>query len=286
MAKVGVVTDSNSGITQEEASRLGIRVLPMTFYIDGQLFREGVDLDRDEFFARQAAGADILTSQPSPADLEDLWDEALGQYDEILHIPMSSGLSGSCEAAEALAQEYGGRVRVIDNLRISVPLRFAINDALEMINAGLSAERVEEILLRDKSEAAVYLAPDTLTYLKKGGRLTPAAAALGTILGIKPVLGVAGGKLDAHSKVRGMKAAKKEMLDAIEAEINGRFRGKKIRLGAAYTCSRDEAILWKREIEDRFPGLGEVTMDPLTLQIACHTGPGAVGVGCAPVLEF
>ena len=288
MAKTVITTDSNSGITQEEAEKLGIFVLPMTFYINGKMFREGVDLDREDFFAQQSAGVEIETTQPSPADLEDMWDRALGDCDEIIHIPMSSGLSGSCEAATALARDYGGRVHVVDNHRISVPLRFSVEDAIMMAEAGMPADRIAEILTNDGDNAAVYLTPETLTYLKKGGRLTPAAAALGTILGIKPVLGIVNGKLDAHATVRGMKTARKEMLDSIEADIKEKscFRGKKIRLGAAYTCSREEALLWKRDIEERFPEFGEVKMDELTLQVACHTGPGAIGVGCACVPEI
>ncbi len=280
-----ITTDSNSGISQAEARSLGIRVLPMPIYINGELFYEDISITNEKFYEMQAAGADIKTSMPSPASLAEMWDGALTECGHVLHIPMTSGLSGSCGAAKALAEDYGGRVTVVDNGRISVPLRFAIEDALSMIRSGKTAEQIAEILTREGAEMAVYITVDTLKYLKQGGRLSPSAAALGTLLNVKPVLSIGCGKIDAHSKVIGMKAAKKAMFDAMEADISGRFKGRRIRLGAAYTCSHDEALEWKREIEEHFPGLGEVTMDPLTLSVACHTGPGAIGIGCSCVIE-
>lgn len=280
-----VTTDSNSGITQAEARSLGIRVLPMPIYIDGELFFEDVDITNEAFYERQAAGADIKTSMPSPTSLTEMWDDALKNCDHVIHIPMTSGLSGSCGAAQALAQDYGGRVIVVDNGRISVPLRLAIEDALSMIKAGKAAEEIADILTREGAEMSVYITVDMLKYLKQGGRLSPSAAALGTLLSVKPVLAIGNGKIEAYSKVIGMKAAKKAMFDALEADLDGKFRGHSVRLCAAYTCTHDEALEWKREIEEHFPGMGEVTMDPLTLSVACHTGPGAIGIGCSRIIE-
>ena len=285
MSKIAVTTDSNSGISQREAEMMGIRVVPMPFYIDGDLFYEDVSLTQEEFYRRQESGAEITTSQPSPGMMAEIWDEMLRDHDEIIHLPMSSGLSGTCGAAEALARDYGGRVHVVDNQRISVTLRLSVNDALRMIRAGMPADEIVSVLMRERRESSIYITVDTLKYLKKGGRLTPAAAAFGTVLNIKPVLQIQGDKLDAFEKVRGMKAAKKAMLDALEHDLETRFRGQRVHLGAAYTSSLDEALLWKHEIEERFPGYGEVTMDPLTLSVACHIGSGALGIGCSRVVE-
>ena len=284
MSKITVTTDSNSGITQSLAKEMGVRVVPMPFYIDGELHYEDLDLTQEEFYKMQGEGAEINTSQPLLGMLSDMWEDALRKCDEIIHIPMSSGLSGACGAAEALAQEYDGRVHVVDNQRISVTLKLAIMDALRMIRAGMSAAEVIGVLMRESLEASIYITVDTLKYLKQGGRVTPAAAALGTVLNIKPVLQIQGEKLDAFTMVRGMKAAKKSMLDALEHDLNTRFAGKRVHLGAAYTSSLEEALLWKHEIEERFPDRGEVTMDPLTLSVACHTGPGALGIGCSRVV--
>ena len=279
MGRVAIVTDSNSGITQKEAKELGIRVLPMPFYINGELFLEDITLTQEEFYKRLGEDADISTSQPSPGDVMDLWDRALEEYDELVHIPMSSGLSSSCETALSLAQDYEGRVHVVDNQRISITQRQSVLDALEMAKRGMGAKEIVDVLMAEKLEASIYITVDTLKYLKKGGRVTAAGAALGTVLNIKPVLQIQGDKLDAFAKVRGFKAAKKKMLDAIEKDINVRFAGKKVHLQAAYTCSAEEAEEWKKEIMERFPGY-EVHMDPLSLSVSCHIGPGALAVAC------
>ena len=268
MGTIAVVTDSNSGITQNEAKELGIQVIPMPFYINGELYYEDITLSQEEFYERLAEDANISTSQPAPADVMELWEELLESYDEVIHIPMSSGLSSSCETAMALAQEFDGKVHVIDNQRISVTQRQSVLDAIEMASRGLSAAQIEETLMRERLEASIYITVDTLKYLKKGGRVTPAAAALGTVLNIKPVLQIQGEKLDSFAKVRGWKAAKKTMLDAMEKDINGRFAGKKVHLEAAYTCSDEEALAWKSEIEKRFPGY-EIQLDRLSLSVAC-----------------
>lgn len=285
MGRVAVVTDSNSGITQEEGKRLGIRVLPMPFFIGEELFYEDITLSQEEFYQRLEEDADISTSQPSPADVMEIWEELLEEYDEIIHIPMSSGLSGSCQTAGMLAEEFDGKVHVIDNQRVSVTQRQSALDALEMIQKGMSASEIEEVLMRERLEASIYITVDTLKYLKKGGRITPAAAALGTVLNLKPVLQIQGEKLDAFAKVRGIKAAKKTMLNAMEKDINERFKGKKVHLEAAYTCQKEEADAWKAEIESRFPGY-DVHIDKLSLSIACHIGPGALAVACSREIEY
>ena len=288
MSKVAVATDSNSGITQAAAKKLGIRVLPMPFYIDGELFYEDVTLTQAQFYEKLDAGADVSTSQPSPGDVTDLWDELLRENDQVVYIPMSSGLSASCQTAAFLAAEepYAGRVFVIDNQRISITQRQAAMDALEMAGKGLDGPAIAEVLLREKLESSIYITVDTLKYLKKGGRVTPAGAALGAVLNIKPVLQIQGEKLDAFAKVRGMKAARLKMLDAMEKDIRERFAGHKIHLLGAYTCSAEEAADWRAQIEARFPDLALEMLDPLSLSVSCHIGKGAMAIACSRVVEM
>ncbi len=285
MGKIAIVTDSNSGITQKEAKELGIRVLPMPFYINGKLFFEDITLTQEEFYRRLEEDADISTSQPSPGDVIDLWDELLEEYDEIIHIPMSSGLSSSCETAQGLAKDYDGRVHVIDNQRISISQRQSVLDAIEMKEKGMSAQEIDDVLMKEKLEASIYITVDTLKYLKKGGRVTPAAAAIGTVLNLKPVLQIQGEKLDSYAKVRGWKAAKKTMLDAAQKDLEGRFKGKEVYIQAAYTCSDEEALAWKAEIEERFPG-HDIHMDRLSLSVSCHIGAGSRAVACIKKTEY
>lgn len=279
MGRVAIVTDSNSGITQKEGKELGIRVLPMPFYINGELFFEDITLTQEEFYKRLAEDADISTSQPSPGDVTDLWDEILKSYDEIVHIPMSSGLSSSCETAMMLANDYDGKVFVVDNQRISITQRRSVMDAVRLAEKGFGGQEIQDILMREKLEASIYITLDTLKYLKKGGRITPAAAAIGTVLNLKPVLQIQGEKLDAFSKTRGLKSAKKTMLDAMEKDLTQRFAGKEMHLDLAYTCSKEDAAQWMKEVEEKFPGY-EIHMDPLSLSVSCHIGFGAVAIGC------
>lgn len=285
MGKIAIVTDSNSGITQAQAGRMGIRVLPMPFYINGELYLEDITLTQEEFYQRLREDAEISTSQPSPANVTELWDELLEEYDEMIYIPMSSGLSSSCGTAMMLAKDYDGRVHVIDNQRISVTQRQSVLDALEMVKKGLTAQEIEDVLMREKLEASIYITVDTLKYLKKGGRVTAAGAALGAVLNIKPVLQIQGEKLDAFAKVRGMKAAKKTMIQAVQKDMTERFAGKKVYLAAAYTCSDEEAGVWKKELEEKFPGY-DIPMDRLSLSVSCHIGPGAIAVTCCKVIDF
>ena len=285
MKKVAVMTDSNSGITQKEARKLGIRVVPMPFYIDGELYYEDITLTQKEFYVKLSGDADISSSQPSPADVMEIWEELLDEYDEVVHIPMSSGLSTSCETAMMLAKDFDGRVFVVNNQRISVTQRQAVLDALELAAAGRSGQEIHDILMREKLEASIYITVDTLKYLKKGGRVTPAAAALGTVLNLKPVLTIQGEKLDAFAKVRGLKSAKKVMKEAMEKDIKERFRGKRVHLEAAHTCTEEEAAQWKKELEEYFPGY-DIHMDALSLSVACHIGPGAMAVACSRYVEY
>ena len=287
MSKIAVVTDSNSGITPEEAATLGVSVLPMPFFIDGELYFEGSTLSQEEFYRRQAEDADITTSQPTPGNVLDLWDSLLETHDELVYIPMSSGLSGSCATAEALAEDYDGRVHVIDNQRISATQRQSVLDALAMAGDGLNGGEIAEVLLREKLEASIYITVDTLKYLKKGGRITPAVAALGTMLGIKPVLQIQGDKLDTFAMAHGLKMAKARMLAGVEHDLETRFAGKKgVMVAAAYTCSREEADAWSDEIRERFGDRYCGYIAPLALSIACHTGPGAFAVGCVKAAEW
>ena len=281
MKKIAIVTDSNSGITQEMGKSMGIYVIPMPFFIDGELFLEDITLTQEEFYKRLGDNSDISTSQPSPGEVMECWDELLKEYDEIVHIPMSSGLSSTCHAAQSLSQEYEGKVCVVDNQRISVTQKQSVEDAIVLRDAGKSASEIKEILEAEKLQASIYITVDTLKYLKKGGRVTPAAAALGTVLNLKPVLQIQGEKLDAFSKVRGWKAAKRTMLKTIEKDLNDRFADVRedMVLGMAYTCSKEEAQEWKQEIAEKFPEY-EIVEGPLSLSVACHIGPGAMAVTC------
>jgi len=284
MGKIAIVTDSNSGITQAQGKELGIHVIPMPFYINEELFFEDITLSQEEFYKKLADDADISTSQPSPADVLDLWEKLLEDHDEIIHIPMSSALSSSCETAMMLAKEFDGRVHVIDNQRISITMRQSVLDAIEMAEKGMSASEIEEVLMKEKLEASIYITVDTLKYLKKGGRVTPAAAALGTVLNLKPVLQIQGGKLDSYAKVRGMKAAKKTMIEAMKNDLENRFSGKEMHMQIAYTCSDVEALKWKDELTQIFPGF-DIYVGRLSLSVSCHIGPGAIALACCKKIE-
>ncbi len=287
MKKIAIMTDSNSGITQEKGKELGICVLPMPFFINEKLYFEDITLTQEEFYQYLEEEAEISTSQPSPGDVMECWDELLKEYDEIVHIPMSSGLSGTCETAMLLAQDYDGKVQVVNNQRISVTQEQSVYDAMLLRDAGKDAVQIKEILEAEKFESTIYITVDTLKYLKKGGRITPAAAALGTVLNLKPVLQIQGEKLDAFAKVRGWKAAKRTMLKAIETDLKERFSGKEdqIILGMVSTCSREEAQEWKEEIQKQFPQF-EIMEAPLSLSVACHIGPGAMAVTCTKKVKI
>ena len=281
MSKVAIVTDSNSGITQADGKEMGVFVLPMPFYIDDELFFEEITLTQEEFYQKMESDADIKTSQPAPGDVMKLWDDILKEYDEIVHIPMSSGLIGSCETAMMLAEEYDGKVKVVNNQRISVTQRRSVMEAKALADAGKNAEEIKALLEEIKLESDIYITLDTLKYLKKGGRLTPAAAAIGTVLNLKPVLRIKGEKLDAFSKARGWKSAKKTMIQTIQKVIDTEFSDCKgpenLYIDAAYTGNQEDANEWKRELEETFPEY-DIYMAPLSLSVACHIGPGARAV--------
>ncbi len=280
--KIAVITDSNSGITQSQAKEYGLYVLPMPFMIDDETFYEDITLTQGAFYERLSGGADVITSQPSPDSILQLWDEVLKDYDEIVHIPMSSGLSGSCQSAMMLAGDYDGKVQVVNNQRISVTQRQSALDALSLIERGMDAAAVKQFLEDDKFNSSIYIMLDTLYYLKKGGRITPAAAALGTILRLKPVLQIQGDKLDAFAKARTISQGKSIMINAIRGDMEKRFGGAtpdNIWLQVAYTYDVEAAGQFKKEVMEAFPGF-DVHMDPLSLSVACHIGPGALAVAC------
>ena len=281
MSKIAIITDSNSGVTQSQAEELGVFVVPMPFRINEEDFFEDINLTQEQFYQKLADDAKVSTSQPSPDSLMTLWDKILKEYDQIVYIPMSSGLSGSCQSAMMIAnEEYEGKVFVVDNQRISVTQRQSVLDALEMAKAGFSAEQIVDKLIETKFESSIYIMLDTLYYLKKGGRITPAAAALGTLLKLKPVLQIQGEKLDAFAKARTSSQGKNIMINAIKSDIENRFGGyeaKDFWIACAYTKDLDSANEWKKEVEAAFPGI-DVYMDPLSLSVACHIGPGALAV--------
>ena len=281
---IAIVTDSNSGICPEEAKELGIRVVPMPVNIDGTEYLETVNLDRDFFYRKQEEKSTITTSQPSPGLLTELWDELLETYDGVLYIPMTSGLSSSWATAVTLAEDYDGKVCVPDAKRISVPMRQIVMDAVVLRDKGMSLKEMSKRIEDRALESSIYISPTTLEYLKRGGRITASAAAIGTVLNIKPVLQIQGGKVDAYAKVRGMKQAVDKMFKALDKDIATRFAGKKIHVYAAYSGDEELGKTWKSVVEDRYPDY-EVTCDPLALCICVHTGPCAVGVGCATYEE-
>ena len=286
--KVAIITDSNSGITQEEGKQLGIRIVPMPFMINGEEYLEDITLTQQEFYAKLGEGSDISTSQPSPESIMALWDEVLEEYDEIVHIPMSSGLSGSCQTAMMLAEDYDGKVEVVNNQRISVTQRQSALDAKELAAKGMCAAEIKEKLEAVKFDSSIYITLDTLKYLKKGGRITPAAAALGTLLRLKPVLTVQGEKLDAFAKARTMKQAKSIMVAAITKDLEERFgdrTGKNVHLAVVHTDNQEEADEFAKELRELFPATGEIVIAPLSLSVSCHIGPGSLAVACSKVIE-
>lgn len=290
MRRVAVVSDSNSGITQAQAAELGVTILPMPFFVGEQTYFEDINLTQDEFYQMLSEKADISTSMPAVGDVVDTWNRLLKEYDEVVHIPMSSGLSGSCETAMMLAQDYDGKVQVVNNQRISVTQRQSVLDAMALAEQGKGAAEIKEILERDKFESSIYIMLDTLYYLKKGGRITPAAAALGTLLKLKPVLQIQGEKLDAFAKARTAKQGKSIMIEAMKNDFANRFNdptGKHMCLEMAYTNNLEDAEAFKTEVQAAFPEM-EIHMDPLSLSISCHIGPGSLAVACSrklPELE-
>lgn len=282
--RIAIATDTTSGYTRREAEAAGVELLPMPVIIDGREYLETVDLEQEFFFQKQEEGAVIATSQPAPGALTEFWDRLLKDYDQVLYLPMTSGLSGSCAMAATLAKDYGGRVAVADIRRISVPLRQAVEDALTLRERGLSLEELRARLEEKALCSSIYLTPVTLEYLKRGGRITPAAAAIGTVLNIKPVLQIQGGSIDAFAKVRGMKQAAERMFAALDQDLETRFRGRPTRVFAAYSGAPQVGESWGERMRAHY-GERFVRIDPLALNICCHTGPGTIALGCAEYEE-
>ena len=279
MSNVVIVTDSNSGITQSAAKELGVHVLPMPFMIDGETFYEDLNLTQEEFYDKLKSGSDIATSQPDPESVMKLWEGLLKDYEEIVYIPMSSGLSGSCQSAIMLAEEYGGRVQVVNNQRISVTQRQSCLDAKLLASKGMSAKEIKVFLEKDKFNSSIYIMLDTLYYLKKGGRITPAAAAIGTLLKLKPVLQIQGDKLDAFAKARTTNQGKSVMINAVKNDIETRFGGdeENVWLSIAHTANLAAAQAYREEVLAHFPG-HDINIDALSLSVSCHIGPGALAL--------
>ncbi len=288
MSKIAVMTDSNSGITQIEAKEMGITVLPMPFIIDGKTYYEDISLTQEEFYEKLAQNADVSTSQPSVEDVLKYWDKALEDADELVYIPMSSGLSGSCSTAQMLSQDYNGRVQVVDNQRISVTQRQSAVDAMELAGRGMNAAQIKELLEQEKMQSSIYIMLDTLTYLKKGGRITPAAAALGTALRLKPVLQIQGEKLDAFTIARTKKQGVAKMINAMETDIKERFGGMEnmdhIHIEVAHTANEEAAKEFEEELREHFGVKNEIICNPLSLSVSCHIGPGALAVACSKAI--
>lgn len=285
MSDIAIMTDSNCGIMPEEGRKLGIHVLPMPVIIDGRLYFEGIDITAEEFYQKQSSGSEITTSQPSPGDVSSMWDSLLKDYEQIIFIPMSSGLSNTCQTALMLAEDepYSGRVFVADNHRISVTQLQSVYDAKALADAGKSAGEIKNILEKEALDASIYIAVDTLEYLKKGGRITPAAAAVGTMLRLKPVLTIQGDKLDSYAKTRGMKSAFRTMLQAVKDDISSRFshldQQGVLKVGIANTPMNEDALsAFRLEMQNNFPGM-ELVYSPLTMSIGTHIGPGGLGIG-------
>ncbi|MCI7127581.1 MAG: DegV family protein [Clostridium sp.] len=287
--KIAVVTDSNSGITQAQAKEMGITVLPMPFMIDGETYYEDITLTQEQFYQRLKDNSDISTSQPTPDSIMKLWDELLKEYDQIVHIPMSAGLSGSCATAMMLAgeDEYEGNVFVVDNHRISVTQYQSVKDAMMLADMGMDGAQIKKRLEETAADSVIFVTVDTLKYLKKGGRITPAAAALGTLLRIKPVLIILGEKLDSFAKARTMKQAKTLMMTAIQKELDERLHDsecKDCHLAIAHSDNEEAALEFKKEVEERFPD-ADIYLAPLSLSIACHIGPGSLALTATRKME-
>ena len=284
MKSIAIVTDSNCGMSPAQVKDLGIYMLPMPFCIDDKEYLEDIDMNQSEFFQHREKNPScrVSTSQPTPESFTTLWDKLLKDYDEIVHIPMSSGLSSSMQTARMLAEDYDDRVRVVNNQRISGTLRYSAIEAIQQAKNGLSADEIGTWLEKTRFDSSIYITVATLKYLKQGGRITPAAAAIGTMLRLKPVLQIQGEKLDAFSKARTMTQAKNTMTKAIKDDIADRF-GEKINLDVIHSHNLEAAEEFRKEVLTTFPNIGEVNIFPLSLSVSCHIGPGSLALTCSKV---
>ncbi len=291
MAKTAIAADSNSGISESRAKKLGVHILPMTFFINDQQYYEGIDLTQAEFYQKIAdSKTTVATSQPSPQELSDFWRKLLRDYDEVVYIPMSSGLSSSCTTASMIAKDFGGRVHVVNNQRISVTQYQSVADAAAMAKAGISGRRIKAKLEADKLESSIYIMVNNLSYLKRGGRITTAGALIANVMNLKPVLQIQGEKLDAYAKCRGIKAAKAKMLEAMHDDFEGRFKeyvdnGEMSLMYSYSDMPEDEVERWRKEIEASFPKF-KLRAEPLSLSIGCHIGPGSLAIACAKISKY
>ena len=284
MKKIAIVTDSNSGISQEEAKNLGCFVVPMPFIIKEDTFFEGINLSNEEFYNIQASGTRVTTSQPNINEIVELWQNLLKDFDEVVHIPMSSGLSQSCETAQNFAENFDGKVQVVDNRRISITMRASVVDAVKMAKNGNSASEIKKYLEETALHSSIYIMVDTLKYLKQGGRITPAAAAIGTVLNIKPVLQIQGGKLDTYAKVLNVKSARGKMIEALKKDLEGRFaefvKEGAMRISVAHTKNDENAKAFAEELQQNFPNIPLEFVDSLSLSVATHIGPKSLACAC------
>jgi len=291
MAKTAIAADSNSGISESRAKKLGVHILPMTFFINDQQYYEGIDLTQAEFYQKISdSKTTVATSQPSPQELSDFWRKLLRDYDEVVYIPMSSGLSSSCTTASMIAKDFGGRVHVVNNQRISVTQYQSVADASAMAKAGISGRRIKAKLEADKLESSIYIMVNNLSYLKRGGRITTAGALIANVMNLKPVLQIQGEKLDAYAKCRGIKAAKAKMLEAMHDDFEGRFKeyvdnGEMSLMYSYSDMPEDEVERWRKEIEASFPKF-KLRAEPLSLSIGCHIGPGSLAIACAKISKY
>ena len=287
--KVAIATDSNSGITQAQGKELGVFVLPLPFMIDGKEYLDDITLTQEGFYQKLEEDADVCTSQPSPEAVTGFWEEILKEYDALVYIPMSSGISGSCQTARMLAEDYEGKVYVADNHRVSITQRQSVLDALKMAEAGMTAEEIWKKLEETGPDSTIYIMVDTLKYLKKGGRLTPAVAAIGTLLRIKPVLTIQGEKLDSYAKARTLKQSKSMMISAIQNDMASRWGDtdcSKCTIQVAHSCNEEEAHLLKAELQEVFPKAEDILINPLALSVACHIGPGSLAIAASKKVEL
>lgn len=287
--EVAIATDSNSGITQAQGKELGVFVLPLPFMIDGKEYLDDITLTQEGFYQKLEEDADVCTSQPSPEAVTGFWEEILKEYDALVYIPMSSGISGSCQTARMLAEDYEGKVYVADNHRVSITQRQSVLDALKMAEEGMTAEEIWKKLEETGPDSTIYIMVDTLKYLKKGGRLTPAVAAIGTLLRIKPVLTIQGEKLDSYAKARTLKQSKSMMISAIQNDMASRWGdtdGSKCTIQVAHSCNEEEALLLKAELQEVFPKAEDILINPLALSVACHIGPGSLAIAASKKVEL